>query len=270
MTFKPKYLLTVLLYVFAGIGLLFTTVFIAMHFGLTNSWSRVDNQQERFINAEATETPEWEKGEEWQVFMKAVLKDVADIDRASRVTGISPRLLTSILAVEQLRLFYTERAVYEQIFSPLKILGVQSQFSWGVMGIKQDTAIAIESNLKDLTSPYYLGSQFEHVLDFTTSDPDTERFERLTNDDSRYYSYLYSSLYLLQLTTAWEKARFPIDDKPGVIATLFNIGFENSHPKAEPQLGGSSLLILGTTYSFGGLAEEIYHSQSMVSLFPGK
>lgn len=266
MKVSPRHLLTGVVYIFALIGLFFVIVFVAMRLGLTNSWSGIDRQQETFL----TEMPSkkvWSDSAEWNVFAEAVSKDIPLIKKASAVADVDPKLITAILAVEQLRLFYTERAVYEQIFSPLKILGVQSQFSWGVMGIKQETAIAVENNLKDKNSIYYLGKEKENLLDFKTEDHDTERFERLTDDHDRYYSYLYSAIYIKELMVGWEKSGSKIDDKPGVIATLFNIGFNNSKPKLNPQIGGAVLDINGTEYTFGGLAEEIYNSSELNLIF---
>jgi len=54
-------------------------------------------------------------------------------------------------------------------------------------GLKEETAKQIEQNLTDKNSPYYLGPNYEHLLDFQTADPDTERFNRLTDDKNHYY-----------------------------------------------------------------------------------
>ena len=164
-------------------------------------------------------------------------------------------------------LFNSEREIFKQVFSPLKILGNQSQFSWGVMGIKQDTAKAVEQHLKDSTSPFYLGKDFENVLDFKTDNPDNERFERLTDEHNRYYSYLYGGLLIKQLEKQWGKAGFPINQNVGVLATLYNIGFANSKPNANPQIGGAEIDINKTTYSFGGLAQSFYNSDELTKEF---
>jgi len=145
---------------------------------------------------------------------------------------------------------------------------VQSQFSWGVMGVKQDTARQIEMNLKNPQSPWYLGPDFEHVLDFKTNDPDTERFNRLTDEHDRSYSYLYLALMIKEMENQWQKAGFPIDNRPDIIATLCNIGFDNSDPNANPQSGGAEIDIGTTTYSFGSLAGAFYNSNELVSEFP--
>jgi hypothetical protein len=137
-----------------------------------------------------------------------------------------------------------------------------------VVGIKRETAIAIENNLVSTTSPYYLGKSYEHVLDFTSTDHEKERFERLTDQHNRYYSYLYTAVLIKELEKQWENAGFPIHNNPAVTATLFNIGFNKSHPNQNPKSGGALIPIENTTYSFGSLAGEFYASDELVDMFP--
>lgn len=275
----------IIIYFFAIIGFILLAVYIANLFGWTKTDGIIDNQHDYFKNqvTESTKHPSWSQTEEWSVLKEAILKDKAAIisasdktrilpDKANVSTSISPRLITAVLIVEQLRLFHSNREIFKQIFAPLKILGNQSQFSWGVMGIKQDTAREIESNLKDSQSPWYLGKEYEHLLDYAsstkTSEVDAERFARLTNENDRYFSYLYSAVLLKELQTQWERAGFPISDKPEVLATLFNIGFNNSRPNANPKSGGAQIDIGTTTYSFGSLAGSFYYSDELLNEFP--
>jgi len=268
-----KKVIHIFIYLFAGIGFFLTAGYFAVKYGLTNTKGIVDNQRTEFLKNSASVSgssnpkPAWAKGAEWQTLKDAILKDVSDINKAGALTDISPRLIVSILIVEQLRLFYSDREVYKQIFAPLKILGTQSQFSWGVMGIKPETAKTIEQNLKNTQSDFYPGSDYKNLLDFKTSNPDQERFARLVNEKDRYYSYLYSGTYLKEVKTQWQKAGYPIDIKVDILATLFNIGFANSKPNAAPQSGGAEIEINGVTYSFGSLAKEFYDSSLLTDYF---
>lgn len=214
----------------------------------------------------------WSQSEEWSVLKKAIIKDRPAIVSAGERVGISPRLIVAVLIVEQLRLFHSNREIFKQIFAPLQILGNQSQFSWGVMGIKQDTARQIEDNLRDLQSVWYLGREYEHLLNYASStrdsDIDSERFARLTDEKDRYFSYLYTAILLKELEMQWDRAGFPIADRPEILATLFNIGFLNSHPNPEPKSGGAEIEIGQKTYSFGGLAGSFYHSDELITEFP--
>jgi hypothetical protein len=256
-------------YGFAVFGVLLTGVFFAVRFGLTKESGIIDMQRVSFLSNQAgTEAPQWTKLEEWQTLREAILKDKEVINKASAVTGVPSRMIVAPLVVEQLRMFFDERELFKTVFAPLKILGVQSQFSWGVMGVKQETAVAIEEHLKDSSSPFYLGPSYEHLLDFSTDNPDQERFARLTDQHNRYYSYLYGALYIKELETQWKKAGFSISEKPEIVGTLYNIGFDHSQPNTSPQIGGAEISIGSTTYSFGALAADFYHSQELIEYFP--
>jgi len=209
----------------------------------------------------------WSNGEEWETIEAAVRKDRDLINKTAIAAGIEPRLLAAALVVEQIRLYHTQRELYEKVFKPLKILGTANKMAWGVMSIKEKTAIKVEDSLKDKNSPFYLGLESENLLDFTTDNPIQERFDRLVNEKDHYYSYLYGSLYLKELETQWEKAGTPIDKRPEILLTLYNLGFDRSKPKADPQVGGSDLDILGTKYTFGGLGYEFYYSGKMSDVF---
>jgi len=210
----------------------------------------------------------WSNGEEWQTIEAAVLKDKDLINETAKEAGIEPRLLASALVVEQIRLYFTQRELYEKVFKPLKILGTANKMAWGVMSIKEKTAIKVEDSLKDKNSPFYLGAESENRLDFATDNPTQERYDRLVNEKDHYYSYLYASLYLNEFETQWKKADVPIDNRPEILLTLYNLGFDKSKPKADPQVGGSDLEIMGTKYTFGGLGYEFYYSGKMSEAFP--
>jgi hypothetical protein len=261
-----------LIYIFAGIGFFLTAGFFAVKFGFTNTDGIIDTQRADFLKDQTTQTLEtkalWNQGEEWLTFKNAITKDLTILKRVEGETGVSSRLIVSMIAVEQLRLFYSEREVFKQVFAPLKLLGNQTQFSWGIAGIKEETAKQIETHLKDKTSSYYLGETYETYLDFKTNNTDQERFERITDSRNRYFAYLYTALYLKQFITSWQKAGFDIAEKPEILATLYNIGFANSKPNADPKVGGAEIEINNTPYSFGRLGGEIYNSNELLEYFP--
>ncbi|MFZ9846981.1 MAG: hypothetical protein ACO3EE_02370 [Flavobacteriales bacterium] len=213
---------------------------------------------------------EWMNISEWTDFKFAVAKDKALIDSVAKQTGVEPRLIVSVLVGEQIRLFNSKREAYKKWIGPLKILSVETKFSLGVTGIKDFTAKRIEAYIKDSTSKFYLGKPYEHLLDFKTDSVDRERFDRLTSCKSHYYSYMYAALFMKQMKVQWEKAGFPIDERPEILATLFNVGYEQSQPKSNPRVGGSSITINEKIYSFGSIAYEFYYSGELFELFPFK
>lgn len=213
---------------------------------------------------------EWMNIAEWEDFKLAVAKDKPLIDSVANLTDVEPRLIVAVLVGEQIRLFNSEREAYKKWIGPLKILSVETTFSLGVTGIKVPTAQTIERNLKDRQSVFYLGEKYEHLLDFQSANISDERFKRLTSYKNHFYSYLYAALNIKQIKTQWERAGYPIGDRPEILATLYNIGFEVSVPKENPVVGGSTVMIHRKPYSFGAIAYEYYYSGELFDLFPFK
>ena len=213
---------------------------------------------------------EWMNIAEWDDFKLAVAKDKPLIDSVANLTDVEPRLIVAVLVGEQIRLFNSNREAYKKWIGPLKILSVESTFSLGVTGIKIPTAQMIERNLKDRESVFYLGEKYEHLLDFQTNNVSDERYKRLTSFKNHFHSYLYAALNIKQIKMQWERAGFPIGDRPEILATLYNIGFEVSLPKANPVVGGSTVMIHQKPYSFGAIAYEYYYSGELYDLFPFK
>jgi hypothetical protein len=211
---------------------------------------------------------EWMNIQEWSDFKIAVAKDSKLVDSVAQQTGVEGRLIVSCLVGEQIRLFNSDREAYKKWISPLKILSVESMFSFGVTGIKEQTAIQIEEHLKNPKSVYYLGEEYEHLLDFKSNNPTQERISRLTDFHHHYYSYLYAAIFLKQVKMQWERAGFPIDHRPEILVTLFNVGYPQSIPKAHPKVGGSTIKIKEKAYTFGAVAYQFYYSGELFDLFP--
>ena len=217
------------------------------------------DDKELFIFATSTE---------WAFFKQGVLKDAATIKKVESVTGIKSRILVAELVAEQMRLFYSSRGWFEKAISPVKVLASMSQFSWGVLGIKEATAEAVEKNLKNISSDFYLGPQYESLLDFSTPNVSQERFKRITDYKDHYYGYLYAALFNKEIEAQWQKKGFDISNRPEILATIYNIGFAHSKPNSDPQMGGAPLNIAGQTYSFGRIAYDFYYSGELLDAFP--
>lgn len=214
---------------------------------------------------------EWMNIMEWQDFKIAVAKDKKVIDSVAKLTGVESRLIVACLVGEQIRLFNSERETVKTWISPLKVLTVESQFSFGVTGIKAHTAKRIEGYLKDRESEFYLGEKYENLLSFSSADTaiiNAERINRLTSFHNHYYSYMYAALFLKQIKHQWEKAGYPIDRRPEILVTLFNVGFPHSKPKPNPRVGGSTIKIRDRAYTFGAIGYQFYYSGELYDLFP--
>lgn len=213
---------------------------------------------------------DWMNISEWNDFKIACAKDKKVIDSVAEMTGVESRLIVSVLVGEQIRLFNSSREAFKKWIRPMKILSVESQFSFGVTGIKELTAKNIEKHLQDPSSVYYLGPEYERMLDYKTSDTLKERIDRLTDYHNHFYSYMYAAIFIKQVKMQWERAGFPIDNRPEILATLFNVGYPQSVPKKNPRVGGSSIAIYDKVHSFGAISYEFYYSGELFDLFPFK
>ena len=210
----------------------------------------------------------WMNTAEWEALKVAILKDKHLIDSAAMLTGVEPRLIVGCLVGEQIRLFNSKREMYKKYLGPVKVLSVQSQFSLGVNGIKEFTARQVEHNLKNDTSEFYMGEEYENLLDFSTAEPDTERVARLVDYRNHLYSYIYTGCILHQTMLQWRRAGYDISDRPDLLFTLFNVGFSQSVPKADPKCGGSHITVADKIYTFGAIGFDFYYSGELAEEFP--
>ncbi len=210
----------------------------------------------------------WMATEEWTALKQAILKDKHLIDSAAHITGVDPRLIVGCLVGEQMRLFNSKREMYKTYLAPKAILSVQSQFSLGVNGIKDFTAMKVERNLKDPNSEYYMGKEYEHILDFHTADHTTERVNRLVDYRNHLYSYIYTGCILHQTMKQWQRAGYDISNRPDILFTLFNVGFSQSQPKPDPRCGGSHITIQDRVYTFGAIGFDFFFSGELSDEFP--
>ena len=267
-----------IVYFFALIGFVFVFVFIGMQFGIFNvrgsnvarnaslNIPKIDLLKDCIDTAE--QKCDWDKTIEWDVLKNAFQKDEIVINKVADQVGISPRMLVATIAPEQIRFFTSNRESFKKYFEPLKILVSLSKFSLGISGIKEDTAKQIEMYANIPTSPFYPGNYSALIKYEPNMDHDTELYKRLTDTHDHYYSYLYTALFIKEITQQWAVSHFDIRDKPEVIATLFNLGFNQSMPKENPLVAGSSINLGGHTYLYGELDALLYNSSELDILFP--
>lgn len=270
-----KFIGKILVTVFAIVGIIFTGVFVAMKLGLTNVRGTIKERNQYFsddiskLENTNNESSKWVDSAEWGVLKAAFSRDQETINRAARDAGISPRTLLGGVIGEQLRFFGNSRESFKSYFEPLKILATLSSFSYGIAGLKPETVARIDANLKNTDSVFYLGSNMENVVTYPEgADVAKVRFERITDTKNTYYSYLYVGLFMRQVTAQWGKAGYDISAQPGVLSTLYNLGFNRSVPKPNYGIGGASVKVNGQEYSFGELGEQFYYSGELSQEFP--
>ncbi len=268
--------------IFAIIGLLFTGVFIAMQFDLLNVRGSIADRNDFFLGSATSTLPSvpcedtaqtvcaWNQTPEWSVIKEGLAKDASIIARVTAETGVSKRMIATVVVPEQTRFFTANREVFKRYFEPLKILGSLSQFSLGVSGIKEETAKDIEAYASAPSSPFYPGGNAAVLIayDATNADHDAELYNRLTDAKNHYYSYLYTALFIKEVEAQWGAAGFDISQNPEAVATLFNIGFAGSHPNASPKAAGAVVTTGGKNYNYGTLGALFYRSNELTDIFP--
>ena len=245
-------------------------MYIEDHAGYQELMRELENVLKKHPQQESANVIPWMAEAEWPALKDAIIRDKALIIEAGRLTGVEPRLIVGCLIGEQIRLFNTNRETIKKYLGPVKVLNVQSQFSYGVNGIKLMTAKTIEDHLKDPKSEFYMGKRYEHLLDYTVEGAaqENERYNRLVDYRNHLYSYLYTACILHQTMLQWKRAGYDISDRPDVLFTLFNVGFSQSVPKPNPVCGGSHIRIHDKTYTFGAIGFDFYYSGELAEDFP--
>ncbi len=267
--------------IFAVIGVLFVGVFVLMQFGLLNVRGSIVERNKFFSlqTQTASATPTcldttskecgWSATPEWVVIKEGLTKDRSVIEDVSRKTGVSSRMIAAVVVPEQVRFFTSEREVFKRYFEPLKILGSLSQFSLGVSGIKQETANKIEEYTASTTAPFFAGEGMAALVVYEpNANHDAELYARLTNPKDHYYSYLYTALFIKEINMQWKHEGFEASKNPNILVTLFNIGFQASHPNGNAGVGGAPITTGGQTYLYGELGANFYNSTELLDIFP--
>ncbi len=252
----------------ALVGVAFVLVFVGMEFEWFTVRGSIAERNAFFASAIQSDAMKCtipcpiESTSEWATVLAGLSKDAAVVKRVSTETGVPPEMIAAVALPEQLRFFTSEREVFKRVFEPLKILGAMSQFSLGISGIKPDAAIDIERRAPNSLKPLLAYKPDEK--------PNDARYLRLTDAHDHYYQWLYTALYIRIVEDEWNAAGFPIQNNPGVVATLYNIGLARSKPNATPEVGGAVIEVGGTSYTYGEIAQTIFTSPEIAAVFQAK
>lgn len=220
----------------------------------------------------------WSNYTVWKQFCNTIIKDKRAIDSVSRLTGVESRIIVMCVVGEQLRMFNSGREKFKQYVYPYSRLILPSNRGYGVSGILEHTALRIESTLYKKDDPFYPGDYFQQTLNVRDSFPEViddsiaahkhKTIQRLIKGGDHYYSYLYTAFLMRQFQAHWERNGFDLSNRPEILGTLFNLGYQKSKPKKNPEVGGSTFKIGEKDYTFGGLCFEFYYSGEMQEAFP--
>jgi hypothetical protein len=229
-------------------------------------------------NIKAESVFAWSNYKAWKQFCTTLIKDKRAIDSVSRLTGVESRIIILCVVAEQLRMFNSGREKFKQYVYPYTRLILPSNRGYGVSGILEHTALRIERTLFSPNDPFYPGGYFQKIINVRDSFPEVindtisahkhKTIQRLIKGGNHYYSYLYTALLMRQFQAHWESQGFTLANRPEVLGTLFNLGYQKSKPKKNPQVGGSTFKIGEKGYTFGGLCFEFYYSGELQDAFP--
>ncbi len=282
---------------FALVGLIFSGVFIGMQYHLFNVEGSSISRDSFFKTlpkvkvmaaavarnanpavscvqqlSDGTQVPlcAWNKSVQYATIRDGLVKDSKVIDEVAQQTGVSARMIAATVVPEQLRWFTSDRETFKRIFEPLKILGVAANMTYGIGGFHFQTAQRVEQYTKDTNSPFYAGPGMVALVAYpSVENPrDTTLLARLSDSVDHYYSYLYVALFIKEITNQWASAGYDISNRPDVIITLYNIGFDRSIPKPNPQIGGATITVNGVHYTYGELGVDFYYSDELTKVFP--
>lgn len=220
----------------------------------------------------------WSNYKVWQQFCNTIVKDKRAIDSVSRLTGVESRIIVMCVVGEQLRMFNSGREKFKQYVYPYSRLILPSNRGYGVSGILEHTALRIEKTLFSSNDPFYPGDYFRQTINVSDSFPEVINdtitshrhltIQRLIKGGDHYYSYLYTAFLMRQFQAHWERNGFTLSNRPEILGTLFNLGYQKSKPKKNPEVGGSTFKIGEKNYTFGGLCFEFYYSGELQEAFP--
>lgn len=220
----------------------------------------------------------WSNYTVWKQFCNTIIKDKRAIDSVSRLTGVESRIIVMCVVGEQLRMFNSGREKFKQYVYPYSRLILPSNRGYGVSGILEHTALRIESTLFNEKDPFYPGDYFMQTINVRDSFPEVindsisshkhKTIQRLIKGGDHYYSYLYTAFLMRQFQAHWERNGFDLSNRPEILGTLFNLGYQKSKPKKNPEVGGSTFKIGEKDYTFGGLCFEFYYSGELQDAFP--
>jgi hypothetical protein len=152
---------------------------------------------------------------------------------------INPLFLSAII--------YVERVLnYDWVDEALDILFARRGYnsSIGFCQVKLKTAYWIEKQLADSSSMFYPGEAYQHILPASKSPK--ELIAKLSNDSLNIH---YAAAYLCIIQSYWQRAGFPIADRPDILGTLYSTGLyrrngelrlPHAHPK--PNFFGEEVL----------------------------
>lgn len=182
------------------------------------------------------------------ISLNSVWENAQNFQEIWNFLEISPRLIASVCFSEKLRQSDSYRAKIRNMVDGIWVKDFLSftklhSFSEWLCSIKPITAIKVENHLKDKNSKYYLWEKYEHILDYDKNNKYTNNElvkYRLINDK---WNIIYAGIILKMFESEWKNKWFDISKKPWILATLYNLWFYLSVPKANPWIWWAEVIL---------------------------
>jgi len=175
------------------------------------------------------------------------------ITSASKKFNIDEDIIRAVIFTEQLRWFTTYRWIFKSLVASNKYLMIMSQFSYGLWGIKEKSAIEIENRYKISNENLY-NEIFKYPEEKNIY---SQRISRLTSVNDYYYQIMYVAwciaMYRDQRIQQW----YDIWDKIWIMTTLYNIGYKK--PNNKPEVWWANIKINWQSLSFWKISTSIFY-----------
>ena len=146
---------------------------------------------------------------------KKITEHAALIDHAAGLFRVNPAFLSAVIYVERTLNYDWRDQVYDiYLFERLSL-----NSSIGFCQIKIKTAYYIEYQFQHADGPYFPGRDFSSLIALSRSK--NELLQKITDDS---LNICYAAAYLRMMQTRWASAKFPIDDRPDILGTLYSTG----------------------------------------------
>jgi len=140
---------------------------------------------------------------------------------ASKLFDINPQYLATVIYTERTKNYDWTDEAFDEI-----IAKTGQNSSMGFSQVKIKTAYFIEKQITDSVSAFFCGKKYEHILMLSKSP--FKLIQKLKTDS---LNILYAAAYLRIIQTFWSNKGYPIDNKPDIIGSLYQLGLFHSDGK---------------------------------------
>lgn len=198
--------------------------------------------------------------DEWFKFMIDWLYNhpylIKESERLWKLYWYDPDLTKAAILTEQFRYAWTYRGYVKQYLKKTPFLFSMTKWSYWIGGIKEWTWDKIIEDTKIYeTYDVFKKQDYDLYKDYSKTDFLTDK----------YWEIVFPNMLISNIVDRWDKAWYPIEDKPWIILTLYNFwNPSDKKPHDNPKVWGASIKFFEDqektyTYSFWWLWESLFY-----------